>query len=207
VVTSGELIKLGPVPGSGRLSVLVRIPRAVPLRTGSLGCLEPARLAAAMDTLRAAASRETRFGGHRVEAVLPPGSTGLAVIATTRLPGWRCATDGGGWHSPSEVSGLLAVRLTRPTSRLSCTYRPPGLGLGLALGAAAAVCSGLLWAARARRTQLVPLTLGCRPGTTRPASGRFSTAGLAPGRHLVYVRGQDAAGNWGPTTAAWLVVP
>jgi len=31
-----------------------------------------------------------------------------------------------------------------------------------------------------------------------------SHEGLTPGRHLVYVRGQDAAGNWGPFSAGWL---
>jgi hypothetical protein len=30
--------------------------------------------------------------------------------------------------------------------------------------------------------------------------------GLTPGRHLVYVRGQDAAGNWGPFSAGLLVL-
>lgn len=33
-----------------------------------------------------------------------------------------------------------------------------------------------------------------------------SHEGLTPGRHLVYVRGQDAAGNWGPFSAGWLTL-
>ncbi|HUF39400.1 MAG TPA: M14 family metallopeptidase [Anaerolineales bacterium] len=48
-----------------------------------------------------------------------------------------------------------------------------------------------------------------------PADGNFNTAvedaaavldttGLSPGRHIVYVRGQDAAGNWGAVSAIFL---
>lgn len=33
---------------------------------------------------------------------------------------------------------------------------------------------------------------------------RLSTAGLAKGAHLVYVRSQDALGNWGPVSASFL---
>ncbi|MBN1177951.1 MAG: hypothetical protein JXD18_01985, partial [Anaerolineae bacterium] len=34
----------------------------------------------------------------------------------------------------------------------------------------------------------------------------IDTSGLALGRHVVFVRGQDAAGNWGAVSAAWLDV-
>jgi hypothetical protein len=36
-----------------------------------------------------------------------------------------------------------------------------------------------------------------------PVSGTFPTVGLAPGRHIIFVRGQDAAGSWGPISAAF----
>ncbi len=40
------------------------------------------------------------------------------------------------------------------------------------------------------------------------AQGVFDTTGLAPGRHTIFVRGQDADGNWGAFTAAFLdIVP
>lgn len=32
------------------------------------------------------------------------------------------------------------------------------------------------------------------------------TAGLAPGRHTVFLRGKDAAGHWGPVWATWLTI-
>lgn len=51
----------------------------------------------------------------------------------------------------------------------------------------------------------------------QPADGSFdskvetvtatvATDSLVPGRHIVFVRGQDAGGNWGPVSAAFLIV-
>jgi hypothetical protein len=37
-------------------------------------------------------------------------------------------------------------------------------------------------------------------------TGAVDTAGLQPGRHMVFVRGRDAAGNWGVVEAAFLYV-
>jgi len=34
-------------------------------------------------------------------------------------------------------------------------------------------------------------------------SGTFPAVGLAPGRHIIFVRGQDSAGSWGPVSAAF----
>jgi carboxypeptidase T len=34
-----------------------------------------------------------------------------------------------------------------------------------------------------------------------------STTGLAAGRHVVYVRGRDSGGTWGPVTSAWFTAP
>jgi carboxypeptidase T len=38
------------------------------------------------------------------------------------------------------------------------------------------------------------------------AVATLDTSGLSVGRHLIFVRGQDAAGYWGPPTAQWLTV-
>ena len=38
------------------------------------------------------------------------------------------------------------------------------------------------------------------------ATATVSTAGWSTGRHIVFVRGQDAAGNWGPVAAAFVDV-
>jgi len=34
----------------------------------------------------------------------------------------------------------------------------------------------------------------------------INTSGLSAGRYLIFVRGQNAAGHWGPVTAQWLTV-
>jgi hypothetical protein len=34
----------------------------------------------------------------------------------------------------------------------------------------------------------------------------LDTSGLSMGRHLIFVRGRNAAGHWGPPTAQWLTV-
>lgn len=38
------------------------------------------------------------------------------------------------------------------------------------------------------------------------ATGQLDTSQLNAGRHMLFVRGRDAAGHWGPVTAQWLFV-
>jgi hypothetical protein len=54
-----------------------------------------------------------------------------------RIPGWQCAVDGGPGQKPNVLAGLLAVRVDGKATEVSCTYRPPGARMGLAVGAAA----------------------------------------------------------------------
>ncbi|MBA3469675.1 MAG: hypothetical protein H0T53_08520 [Herpetosiphonaceae bacterium] len=42
--------------------------------------------------------------------------------------------------------------------------------------------------------------------TSEVVSAQIDTTGLSVGRHTVFVRGRDDAGNWGPTTASWITV-
>ena len=53
-----------------------------------------------------------------------------------------------------------------------------------------------------------PLSMSAVDGkfnqTTEVVGTALDTSGLTEGRHLVFVRGQDAAGNWGPASAAFL---
>lgn len=55
-----------------------------------------------------------------------------------------------------------------------------------------------------------PIALAAQDGAfssaTETVVGVLDTTGLSVGRHLVFVRGRDAEGNWGPVTAQWLRV-
>lgn len=49
-------------------------------------------------------------------------------------------------------------------------------------------------------------TDGSFSGNVEQVSAIVNTSGLVPGEHIVYVRGQDTAGNWGPVSAIFLNV-
>ena len=55
-----------------------------------------------------------------------------------------------------------------------------------------------------------PIALAAQDGSfnssNETVTGQIATTGLATGRHTVWVRGRDAANNWGPTTAQWLYI-
>jgi hypothetical protein len=139
--TSSAMLRLGPTPASGVAVAEIKIldsPGPIPL-TGALGCLDSAKLKAAVAALRESGATEVKAGGHSIEATLKPGSTGLAVVAVPRIDGWRCSVDGGKAQEPTEFGGLLAVQLPESAQKVSCSYRPPGLGLGLAAGGGAVV--------------------------------------------------------------------
>jgi hypothetical protein len=42
--------------------------------------------------------------------------------------------------------------------------------------------------------------------TIEPVTGTLSTAGWSLGRHTLFVRGRDAANNWGPVSAVFIDV-
>lgn len=155
----GGLVKLGQVRPAGAFSVTLWQTGDSPgvPATGVLGCLDQAKLAGAVNRLRASGASEVRAGGHSIEATLPRPMVGVAVAAVPWVRGWQCARDGGGWQEPISSGGLLAVPLPEPTKRIACRYRPPGLGLGLAIcGVAAVVAAGLALGARR----------GARPGVS-----------------------------------------
>ncbi len=52
--------------------------------------------------------------------------------------------------------------------------------------------------------QPLAATDGSFNASTESLTGTVNTAGLAPGRHIVYVRARDAAGAWGPVSAVFL---
>ncbi|MFD7442355.1 YfhO family protein [Streptomyces sp. NPDC059909] len=116
----------------------------------SAGCLDRGRLAVAVGRLKStgAVSVDVRDDGVRAE--LPPGSTGTAVLAAPRIAGWSCNGAPAGEHL-----GLVAVPLDGRTTVVDCSFRPPGLRAGAAIGGAALlvlVLLGVLRAARGRGT-------------------------------------------------------
>lgn len=105
-----------------------------------LSCLDRSLLTAAVDRLRATAAVSVRVGSSGVRAVLPPGSTGTAVLSAPAIAGWTC----NGRPAAARL-GLVAIPLHGRTGTVSCTFRPPGLIAGAAVaGAALLVLAALL---------------------------------------------------------------
>ncbi|WP_327415796.1 YfhO family protein [Streptomyces sp. NBC_01233] len=124
------VLPLGPVPASGGVDVTVRTQtKDATAGEHPLGCLNRADLDTAVRHLTATGATEVTAGGHSIEAALPPGATGTAVLAVTAIPGWQCSAPAKSFH------GLLAVDLPPGTRKLSCTFTPKGLTPGLAGGA------------------------------------------------------------------------
>ncbi|MFC8824730.1 YfhO family protein [Streptomyces sp. NPDC057137] len=101
--------------------------------TRTVACLDRTRLDAAVDRMKKTGAVSVRVSDHGVRAQLPPGSTGTAVLAAPRIAGWSCA------GKPADSSlGLVAVPLDPDgtTTSVDCSFRPPGLRSGAALGAA-----------------------------------------------------------------------
>ncbi|MER6200311.1 YfhO family protein [Streptomyces sp. NPDC001586] len=123
------VVPLGPVPASGRIEATVRTQtKDATAGEHPLGCLNRADLDTAVRHLTDTGATKVTTGGHSIEATLPDGATGTAVLALTDVPGWKCSAPAKSFH------GLLAVDLPPGTRKLSCTFTPRGLTPGLAAG-------------------------------------------------------------------------
>ncbi|SOD87862.1 YfhO family protein [Streptomyces sp. Ag109_G2-15] len=162
---------LGPAPASGRLRVELSPDRPGRIPGGAIGCLDTARLRTAAARLKATAATEVTVSDGTLRAQLPPGSRGIAVVAAPRIAGWRCATGGGRERPAGEYHGLIAVPLDGNSTSLTCTFHPPGLRLGTAVGGASLLTLALLGALTAVRRRRVPA-----PSTTTPPRERVTTA-------------------------------
>ncbi|MFD5794959.1 YfhO family protein [Streptomyces diastatochromogenes] len=162
---------LGPAPASGRLRVELTPDRPGRIPGGAIGCLDTARLRTAAARLKATAATEVTVSDGTLRAQLPPGSRGIAVVAAPRIAGWRCATGGGRERPAGEYHGLIAVPLDGNSTSLTCTFHPPGLRLGTAVGGASLLTLALLGALTAVRRRRVPA-----PSTTTPPRERVTTA-------------------------------
>lgn len=133
--TTGVLT-LGTVPADGRVEIALTAAAATSLPPAPVGCLDTQ--AAAADARRAAAQAPAiDIAGPRVSASWNAPRSGVAVVATTATPAWRCEVDGA-LAQTGEKSGLLAVPLASARS-LTCTHTVSLLGAGAAVSAAWAV--------------------------------------------------------------------
>lgn len=130
-----------------------------------LGCLDPTKLSAAVTALQAQAATDVVTGSRSIAFTVPaqgPGPAKHAVITTTLTPGWRC--DGPvSTGSVESYEGFMGIPLNGEAGRVSCSFRPWGLGLGLLAGGGAVaawlglLALGLLVARRRRTTETVRL--------------------------------------------------
>ncbi|MFF6843479.1 YfhO family protein [Streptomyces tanashiensis] len=145
---------LGTVPDSGAVRIDLGPEGKVRLPREPVGCLVRARLDSAVRELTATGATRVRATGHTVTAELPPGSKGVAVLAVPRISGWRCAADEADARPARAYQGLVAVPLDGRASTVTCSFRPPGMRLGGAIGAAALLAlaaTGFLHRRGARR--------------------------------------------------------
>ncbi|MFJ4781071.1 YfhO family protein [Streptomyces sp. NPDC088762] len=124
---------------------------AAPPARWLLSCLDRTRLGTAVSALRATAATSLRVGPSGIRADLPPGATGTAVLSVPAIAGWTCNDRPAATHL-----GLVAVPLTPGTTRITCTFRPPGLLPGTAVaGAALLVLVAIRLSARSRGEALI----------------------------------------------------
>ncbi|MFF9910412.1 YfhO family protein [Streptomyces sp. NPDC013457] len=152
-MTSNPLYRLGTVPADGRVAVRVRSAQRQYIPESPVGCLDRAALDRTVRQLRATGPGRVDSSGHGIGAAFAPGTAGTAVLSVPAVPGWLCAVDGGPARVPRTLGGLIAVELGDGASRLACSYRTPGLRLGLAASGAAAALLLAVTAAHLLRTR------------------------------------------------------
>ncbi|MYS79943.1 YfhO family protein [Embleya scabrispora] len=131
------VVPVGTVPASGIVEVKVSTTADADIPARPIGCLDPGLLAKSVRQLTTTGATAVSVGGHSIEARLPAGSTGTAVIATTATDGWVCSRQGGAMKKPDNRYGLIAIPVEPGTTRIACSFTPPGLRAGLAGGGAA----------------------------------------------------------------------
>jgi uncharacterized membrane protein YfhO len=156
--TNSAMVQLGTVPKSGVVLIEINFgedPQGI-APTGAVGCLDQQALAKEVRRLKASGATDVQTGGHSIHATLPKGSTGYAVVAVPKVDGSQCSSGHGKAQTPRDYGGLIAVPLTDGADRIDCSFTPPGLRRGLAIGGAAAaitlgiVLIGWFWRRRVR---------------------------------------------------------
>ncbi|MEU7426493.1 YfhO family protein [Streptomyces sp. NPDC040750] len=155
---------LGPAPASGRVRVELTPDRPGSVPAGAVGCLDTGRLHTAAARLKATGATRVSVSDGTVRARLPAGSKGIAVLAAPRIAGWRCATGDGPARPAGDYHGLVAAPLDAGSTEVTCSFHPPGLRLGGAVGAASFGVLTLLTVLAAVRRRRAPAP----PTTTTP---------------------------------------
>ncbi|MFE9930653.1 YfhO family protein [Streptomyces sp. NPDC005533] len=119
---------------------------AAPPARWTLSCLDRDRLAGAVAVLRATAATSLHIGSATIQAELPPGAKGTAVLSVPAIAGWTC----NGRPATAHL-GLVALPLDGRTTTLSCSFRPPGLVPGAAAAGLALVVLTVLVLRRRQR--------------------------------------------------------
>ncbi|MFE6778642.1 YfhO family protein [Streptomyces sp. NPDC057702] len=144
---------LGRTPASGQVRVTLTAARGGSVPPGAIGCLDTGRLRAAADRLAARGATDVSVEGASVRASLPAGSRGTAVLAMPDIKGWQCAAGDGSPRPADSYLGLVSVPLDGEATTVSCTFEPPGLRAGAAVGGAALLVLVSLAAWRAWRSR------------------------------------------------------
>ncbi|GAA1592705.1 YfhO family protein [Kribbella hippodromi] len=158
IYSGAPMIRVGTVGADGAVKVDLRVPARTRLPSSAVGCLHRDKLTAAVQQLGKPA--EVKVGGHSIDIRLNPGTAGSVVAGVIRIEGWRCSVDGAAAREPGNRAGLLAIPVSADSSKVSCSYRPPGARLGLLLGAAsllglALLAGGLLYIRRRHASERV----------------------------------------------------
>jgi uncharacterized membrane protein YfhO len=135
--TSNPMRLMGTMPADGKLTFSMFSARAQSLPDPAVGCLDPAKLTAAVDRLRATGATHVETGGHTVTATLPSGSAGMAVMSIPATKGWSCAAGDAKSKPPASYYGFIGVPLDDNATEVHCSFEPPGLRPGLAISAVA----------------------------------------------------------------------
>jgi hypothetical protein len=134
---------LGDTPAGGHLSLRLNAAAGrFSIDSAGIGCLSPSRLAAAERRLATTGATDVHITADGVRARLPRGSYGSAVIAAPAITGWSCSVGGAPAQPAQPYLGLVSAPLADKAAGadgtlLDCTFSPPGLHQGEAIGAAA----------------------------------------------------------------------
>ncbi|WP_405687269.1 YfhO family protein [Streptomyces sp. NBC_00057] len=140
--------RLGTAGGSAPVVVTLTSVREGTVPHEAIGCLDRSRLASAVAGLKRTGATAVHVTANGIRAELPPGSTGTVVIAAPRIAGWSCQG-----RPADSYLGLVATPAPAHGTAVDCTFRPPGLRAGAAVGGGAvlALLVAGVWGARRRR--------------------------------------------------------